>query len=478
MAKITKESFEHLGYDYQCRLIAQVLLDRNFANSIIDIIDQNFFSDPYHKKIVVYIRDAKKEYDLNLDFEGVELRILSESNNHMEREMLIKSFAKIKESNQSDAFYIQEQALNFCKHQALQKSIKDIQKIIDTGDVSRYEECEKILRKALEHGDNKDDSLDIFYDINTVLADDFRKPIRTGISTLDRYMDGGLAKGELGVILAAFGVGKTTIMTKMANAAYKDGKKVLQVFFEDNPKVVQRKHLSCISGIDLNKLVLHKEELIEKIEELEGLSKLNGGSLKLKKFPSDGTTIQDIKRYVRKLIAQGWRPDIIFLDYIDVVVPSTKVDDAVNVGEGKVMREFETLLSEYDIAGWTAIQGNRSAIGASVVEANQMGGSIKKGQIGHFILSIAKTLPQKENGTATMAILKSRFGKDGIVFENIIFNNGTIQIEMEPNAGITSGEHKKREHDDSLNTVRTGLGSNRLAQLSGIEKELLNNKTN
>jgi hypothetical protein len=41
------------------------------------------------------------------------------------------------------------------------------------------------------------------------------------------------------------------------------------------------------------------------------------------------------------------------------------------------------------------IYTHNSSISAEVVEANQMGGSIKKGQIGHFIVSIAKTLDQK-----------------------------------------------------------------------------------
>ena len=72
-------------------------------------------------------------------------------------------------------------------------------------------------------------------------------------------------------------------------------------------------------------------------------------------------------------------------------------------GEGNVMRQFETMLAELDIAGWTAVQGNRSAIGADLVEANMMGGSIKKGQIGHFILSVAKTLEQKEEGKSNVS---------------------------------------------------------------------------
>lgn len=76
------------------------------------------------------------------------------------------------------------------------------------------------------------------------------------------------------------------------------------------------------------------------------------------------------------------------------------------------------------------IYTHNSAIKADVVEGDQMGGSIKKAQIGHFLLSIAKTLEQKESGKANMAILKSRFGKSGIVLEDIIFDNSTIQIDM------------------------------------------------
>jgi hypothetical protein len=289
--------------------------------------------------------------------------------------------------------------------------------------------------------------MDIFDNIKDVLIDDFRKPIPTGIKGLDEIMDGGLSKTELGVILAPFGVGKTTMMTKLANTAVNMGYKVLQIFFEDNSKVIQRKHLSCWSKYDLNSLSLHKDEIFEMISKMDAEMKAKKGGLKLKKFASDGTTIPIIKQYIRKLTAQGFKPDIILLDYIDCVEPSKKFDDA-NIGEGSVMRQFESLLSELDIAGWTAVQGNRTSIGAEVVQANQMGGSIKKGQIGHFIVSIAKTLEQKEHGKATIAILKSRFGKDGLIFENIRFDNANIQIDMGDSSGPkTNTEHKKDKEE-------------------------------
>jgi RecA/RadA recombinase len=464
MAKINKDNLGYLGYDYQIRLVAQILTDKKFANNILDIIDPNYFEDETIRVIVSRIKEAKMIDDIAIDISSLEIRLLSDLTNDIQRKYIITNLTKIKEANLEDGFFIQEKAMNFCKQQELIKSMVEINKIISKGDSDNYPMLESILRKAIEHGDNKDDGMDIFDGIEHVLVDDFRNPIPTGIKGLDEIMDGGLSKGELAVILAPFGVGKTTMMTKLANTAMKTGYNVLQIFFEDNPKVIQRKHLSCWSGIDLNSLSLHKEELMEMVENMT-----NGkGLLKLKKFPSDGTTIPVIRQYIRKLIASGFRPDIVLLDYIDCVEPSRKFDD-VNAGEGSVMRQFESMLSELDIAGWTAVQGNRTSIGAEVVQADQMGGSIKKGQIGHFIVSIAKTLDQKEKGTATMAILKSRFGKDGIVFSDIKFDNARIQIDMgEDSLGRTHSEHKTQQKDqsqakvnaffDAKKTIKTTIG--------------------
>jgi hypothetical protein len=100
------------------------------------------------------------------------------------------------------------------------------------------------------------------------------------------------------------------------------------------------------------------------------------------------------------------------------------------------------MLSEYSIVGWTAVQGNRSSISSEVVTGDQMGGSIKKAQIGHFIMSIARTLSQKESNRATIAVLKSRFGKDGVIFDDCTFDNGRVFIDTEASDTFLGYERK------------------------------------
>jgi hypothetical protein len=109
------------------------------------------------------------------------------------------------------------------------------------------------------------------------------------------------------------------------------------------------------------------------------------------------------------------------------------------------MRAFESMCHELDIAGWTATQGNRSSISSDVVTTDQMGGSIKKAQVGHVIITVAKSLQQKELNLATIAITKSRIGKDGVVFENCKFNNEMLEIDTESTTTFLGLEEQKEE---------------------------------
>jgi hypothetical protein len=153
--------------------------------------------------------------------------------------------------------------------------------------------------------------------------------------------------------------------------------------------------------------------------------------------------MQQIKNQVRKMVAEGDKIDLVLLDYIDCVLPESIQDDWK--AEGSVMRAFEAMCHELDLVGWTATQGNRSSISSEIVTTDQMGGSIKKAQVGHVIITVAKTLQQKEMNLATIAITKSRLGKDGIVFENCKFNNEMLEIDTDSSVTFLGFEEHQEE---------------------------------
>jgi replicative DNA helicase len=227
----------------------------------------------------------------------------------------------------------------------------------------------------------------------------------------------------------------------MANHAFNLGFNVVQIFFEDNPKVIQRKHFTLWTKIHPDDLSEKRDEVTTKVREIE---ESMPNKLIMKKLPSDTMTMLQIKNQIRKMVSDGIKVDMIVLDYIDCVVPDKNLGDEWK-SEGSVMRAFEAMCHEMNIVGWTATQGNRASISSEVVTTDQMGGSIKKAQVGHVIISVAKTLQQKEMKLATIAITKSRIGDDGVVFENCKFDNAMIEIDTESSMTFLGLEEQKED---------------------------------
>ena len=438
-----EKNFGYLGNTFQLQLLNNIILYKDFANSIVDVLEPKYFDNQYFKLIMQMTKEYYHKYEHAPSFATLEQITKSEVSSPMAQKMVLDMIGQVKDASIEGYQYVQEKSLKFCKQQELQKVMSKAQKIIDKGDFESYDHLEEMVREALQVGEIDTGTADVFFNLDEVLDDDFRHPIPMGITGIDNLLKGGLAKGEIGVILAPTGVGKTTVLSKISNNAFNLGYNVLQIFFEDNPKIIQRKHFTMWTKIAPDNLSLHKEDVLDKVRQIKENA---SNRLILKKLPSDQLTMSQIKNQIRKMMAEGTKIDMVVLDYIDCIVPDRNLGDEWK-SEGSVMRGFESMCHELDIVGWTATQGNRSSISSEVVTTDQMGGSIKKAQVGHVIISVAKSLQQKEMNLATIAITKSRIGKDGIVFENCKFDNEMMEIDTESSVTFLGMEEQKEERN-------------------------------
>ena len=439
----SEKNFGYLGNTFQIQLINQLILNKDFARAIVDVLDSKYFDNQYFKIITQMIKEYYIKYESVPTFETLDQLTRSEISSDSARKIVLDTLIQIRDVSFEGHQFVIEKALKFCKQQELQKVMTKAQKIIDKGDFESYDQLEEMVNKALQVGEIEEGEHDVFTNLDQVLDEDYRHPIPMGIAGIDNLFKGGLAKGELGVILAPTGVGKTTVLTKICNHAFNLGYNVLQIFFEDNPKIIQRKHFTLWTGIAPDELSFHKDVVMEKVRDIK---ENTTNKLILKKYASDTLTMNQIKNQIRKMIAEGTKIDMISLDYIDCVVPDKNLGDEWK-SEGSVMRGFEAMCHELDVAGWTATQGNRSSISSDVVTTDQMGGSIKKAQVGHVIITVAKSLQQKEMKLATIAITKSRIGRDGVVFENCKFDNELMEIDTESSVTFLGLEEQKEERN-------------------------------
>ena len=445
--KNNKSDLGYLGEDFQFRLIHHFIENKDFFKDLNGVIDQNMFTNATLKLFVGLMKDYYKTYDTVPSYDILSIILSEKARSDADREVFSATLDKIKSESSEGSDKILELGMKFFRQQNIVRTANEILRIAGDGDMSKYESCVELLNDAVHQGIHEEKGVSAFEDLEETLSDDYRVPIPTGIQQIDKVLEGGLGKGELGLIGGGTSFGKTSLTTAMASFAStyecpaNDGKgfKVLQIVFEDRLKQIQRKHIARIatlqSGMIIEARDLSKDEYKETVTKCitnypkkEMLSK----NLRIMRLPNGDTSSSTIRNLIKKLINEGFKPDMMIVDYFECLDTSADASSASSnewEKEGRTMRRFESMASEFDLAIWMATQGTRDALNAEIVTMDKFGGSIKKSQIAHIIMSIARTIEDIEHNLATIAILKNRAGQSGKIFNNVSFNNGTCVIE-------------------------------------------------
>ena len=112
-----------------------------------------------------------------------------------------------------------------------------------------------------------------------------RNPITTGWKEIDTLCKDGLGKGELGVVIAPTGAGKSMVLVHLGAMAVKAGKTVVHYTLELADTTIGSRYDSCITGVPLNDLFSFKEMIYDTLQEIEG-------SLIVKEYPTKTASSQ------------------------------------------------------------------------------------------------------------------------------------------------------------------------------------------
>lgn len=429
MAKtLDKGNLGYLGIDFQYKLVKHFIEDHNFFEEISDIVDQNAFTDSLLRVFVGTIKDLHKKENLVPSYSTLEIALRSKANDEYEIKEYEELIEKLKKTSYEGSSLVKENALKFFKQQELIKAANKILEKAGKGDIDHYEECLKIMEDALAVGNGEDYGSSIFDLEEKALSEDYTVSVPTGIEGLDKALGGGLDKGKFGLIIGPLGFGKTTLSTAIASAAAAKGWKTVQIYFEDDDVDITRKHFSRLvdrEAREFKRLPSEDREQILKALENHPDRETIKENLRLKSFRTGEKSATDIKNWLLRLTNKGFKPDLVIIDYFECLAPER--DDRSKdkwESEGITARKLEGMAKELDIAIWVPTQGSRESIESELVTVDKGGGSIKKAQVAQVIISIARTLDDRENNKATLALLKNRSGLGTKIFRNITFDNG------------------------------------------------------
>lgn len=442
---IDKTNLGYLGTDYQYRIVKCFIEEPKFFQEINSIVNQNMFTMPLLRTFVGALKDYYVKYDVVPSYETMRSILSQKARTETDIEEYSGLIKELKKTSCEGSEFVKDNAIKFFKQQNLIKAANQIIKIAGDGDVDRYDECRKILEDAALAGQEDEFGFSPYDLVEKAMTKNIKWPIPTGVSKLDEALNGGLEKGKIGLIIGSAGFGKSTFSTAIASYASTvktelnnfEGYKVLQIYFEDDDVDITRKHFSRICQVEARDLtrgdaaqIAEIRSVIENYPEKELMMK----NLRLKRFGTNTKSASDIENYIKRLINSGFKPDLVIIDYFECLLPERGgySTDSEWTREGSTMRKIENMAKDLDIAIWVPTQGNKGSINSpDVVTMDQAGGSIKKVQVAHVVISIARSLDDIDCSKATLAVLKNRSGKSGQIFRDIKFNNGTSTISCD-----------------------------------------------
>lgn len=414
-----QDNLAEFGHSFQLKVITALLTDRVFLQNGSDLIEPPYFESQANNWIVNSILKyfvTYKSMPTNEVFKseliGMEDKVLLSSVVDS-----LKEVERFKGSN--DLEYIKNTTIRFCQNQKMKTAILESVDLLKRGD---YDAIKKKVDTALKAGTDKDVGHVYVDDMEARYAIGARKTVKTGWELVDDLTNGGLGGGELGVVVAPAGGGKSWGLVSIAANALKQGKTVIYYTLELNQFYVGRRIDAYLTGISFQDL----EEPYAK-EKIESALLNVPGEMIIKYYPTRTASINTLSAHIEKCISHDKRPDLIILDYADLIRPSSSKDKRLELND--IYEDLRGLAGEHDIPIWTASQSSRSSTDDDVIEANKISESYNKIMVADFVMSLSRKLEDKLGGTGRWHIIKNRFGADGMTFPSKVnTTTGHIQI--------------------------------------------------
>ena len=446
------DNFSKFGYSFQVKLMSALFTDKAFLQQILDILDPKYFESETNIWIVRCIIDYFNKYKQQPTLEVMKVE-LDKVENDVLKTTIVENLKEVtKHLHSSDQDFIKDEAIEFCKNQVIKNAIMSSVDLLQTG---QYDQIKTNIDNAMKAGSERD----IGHEYNIAVDDRFsettRKTVATNWDSINSVMDGGLGPGELGVFVAPAGIGKSWGLVNVAAHAVKNGLNVVHYTLELSAPYVGLRFDSVFTGIAAQNLKYHIDEIKENVNNLEG-------NLVVKYYPTKTASVNTLKAHIEKCILQDKKPDVIIVDYADLLRGAGRTQD-LRHELGNIYEDLRGMAGEYEIPVWTASQANRSALEEDVIGADKIAESYAKIMTADFVISLSRKIEDKISGTGRWHVIKNRFGPDGITFPSKMnTSNGQINIYEETSV---QGKATQKTMDTGDELLRKRL-ANKFSELT------------
>jgi len=437
------------------KVISSLLTHKEFLQNINDVLSDEYFANPAHKWIINEIIKYYEKYHttISLDILKVEMKKLD---NEVLKVSVKEQLREAYKADIDDLQYVQEEFSTFCKNQQLKRALLNSVDLLKAGD---YDSIKYMIESAMKAGQDKNIGHEYKRDTESRYREDHRKIVPTPWEPVNELIQGGLGNGDLGLIFGNPGGGKSWTLVALGGFAIQMGYNVIHYTLELSEAYTGRRYDAFFTGMPVDQLDKHKDKVEAASAELPG-------ELIIREFAMGKTTMSTIESHIQKVKDLGIEPDLIIIDYIDLL--STRKRNVDRKGEiDDIYTSTKGLARELNIPIWSVSQVNRAGAKDNVIEGDKAAGSYDKMMITDVSLSLSRKKEDKVNGTGRLHFMKNRYGMDGLTFEvDVNTSNGHIIIGNQYDDEADTVQPKSKQSNDNFDDLDRQMLSHKFFELN------------
>lgn len=414
-------------------ILVGLIVSDEFCKEISPIIDIKDLQVDYSRVIVSWIKPYFQEFGEapKTDILKLYRSHISEISNESLQNNILTFIEKLDEkynTKRNDAYAIQE-AIKYLKSRNLQNLSQDIEAYITSGDIDKAESLITRYRKVEKESG---ESVDLLNDAD-IVRESFTEEQDKLFSFNGAYgrLVGDIHREDFVAFLASMKVGKTFTLIDCGIEALKNGLNVVMFSLEMSRTNMIKRVWKSLSGqvtedveitvpefvqegekYRVEEKTVHKKasSILEVEKKQKSLKRLfRGGNLKIFAEPAYSMTVEKLETKLDDLNHNGFIPDVIIIDYADIMLPSNSRLDYRNQLDD-IWKRLRAMAQKRKCAVFTASQASRGAINKEAT-ADMISEDIRKLAHVTSMVSISKDEYCKNHSLAMFSQLAVREGE-------------------------------------------------------------------
>jgi len=394
-------------------ILRNLLCNEPFYRKVIPFLKSEYFNERHEKLIFEEISNFSAKYNIMPTAEVLIINLQNKKD--LNEDIFQKTINTIGQLNKKPVEYnwLLDSTEKWCKDRAIYLALLESINIADGGnDKLSTESIPNILQKALTVSFDEHVGHDYFENGSERYEFYHRKEekIPFHLEYFNKITQGGLPNKTLNVAIGGTGCGKSLFMCDFAAGCISQGKNVLYITLEMSEERIAERIDANLFDVNIREISKIPESIFNnRINEIK--RKTNGG-LVIKEYPTTSAHAGHFKSLLNELyLKKIFKPDIIFIDYLNICGSSRHKGSAVNsyTYVKSIAEELRGLAVEHNVPVFTATQLTRSGFGSSDPDLTDTSESFGIPATADFMFALVSTEELEKENKIMVKQLKNRY---------------------------------------------------------------------